>query len=44
MNKASEEYKQTDIEMLGVPASVTVNNNIQVTMLKNIVQWGPNEI
>ena len=37
MNEASEEYKQIDTEMSRVPAPVIVNNNIQVTIPKNIV-------
>jgi len=35
MNEASEEYKQSDIEMSTAPAPMT--NNKQATMPKNIV-------
>jgi len=36
-NKASEEYKQTDTEMLEIPALVTVNDNTQAIMPKSMV-------
>ena len=37
MNKALEEYEQTNIEMSEGLAPVTVNNNIQATILKSMV-------
>jgi len=36
-NKASEKYRQSDIEMLTVPVPAPMTNNKQATMLKNIV-------
>jgi len=42
-NKASEEInKQSDKEMSIAPASM--NKNVQVAVLKNMVQWEPNKI
>jgi len=37
MNKASEKYRQSDIEMLTASVPAPMTNNKQATMLKNIV-------
>ena len=36
-NKASEEYKQSDTEILVAPAPAEINKNVQAVMPKNIV-------
>jgi len=37
MEKASDDYKQSDTEMSVAPAPAAINENIQVVMLRNII-------
>jgi len=37
MEEASDNYEQTDTEILVAPAPAEINENVQAVMLKNIV-------